>query len=311
MIINKFYLFSFYLLRVIIFINYSSPFIFWIFTELNLLMFIIMMYALSGKEYKQEIFDLVLFYFLIQSIASIFLLRDFFFSEDFFIFNSDLIFLVSILIKLGIFPFFYWIYKVSNFFNFYTLVLVLTIQKIPFFSFFFSSINSNLIYILLFSFITGSILVFYSSNFIFLMVSSSIRARFWIFYIYSIRFFFFLIYFFVYSFFLYLLFNNYLIESKIGFNLYFNITLFMFLLGLPPLSLFFFKLYLINFFLLNTGNFEISVFWLFRLISLFGYIGYRFKRFYTNIDLYFLSTKLDLKIYFFFLSLIFFFLFLI
>lgn len=70
-------------------------------------MFIIMMYALSGKEYKQEIFDLVLFYFLIQSIASIFLLRDFFFSEDFFIFNSDLIFLVSILIKLGIFPFFY------------------------------------------------------------------------------------------------------------------------------------------------------------------------------------------------------------
>lgn len=311
MIINKFYLFSFYFLRVIIFINYSSPFIFWIFTELNLLMFIIMMYALSGKEYKQEIFDLVLFYFLIQSIASIFLLRDFFFSEDFFIFNSDLIFLVSILIKLGIFPFFYWIYKVSNFFNFYSLVLVLTIQKIPFFSFFFSSINSNLIYILLFSFITGSILVFYSSNFIFLMVSSSIRARFWIFYIYSIRFFFFLIYFFVYSFFLYLLFNNYLIESKIGFNLYFNITLFMFLLGLPPLSLFFFKLYLINFFLLNTGNFEIFVFWLFRLISLFGYIGYRFKRFYTNIDLYFLSTKLDLKIYFFFLSLIFFFLFLI
>lgn len=311
MIINKFYLFVFYFFRLILFINYRSPFIFWIFTELNLLIFIVIIYALSRKDYKQEIFDLVLFYFLIQSIASIFLLRDFFFSEDFFIFNSDSIFLASMLMKLGIFPFFYWIYKISNFFNLYPLVLVLTFQKIPFFSFLFRSINSNLIFILLFSFISGSVLIFYSRNFIFLMVSSSIRARFWIFYIYSFSFYFFLIYFLIYSLFLYLLFNNYLIESKIGFNLYFNITLFMFILGLPPLSLFFFKLYLIKFFLLNFGNFEIFVFWFFSFISLFGYIGYRFKRFYSNLDLYLFTTKLDYKIYFFFLSSIFFFLFLI
>lgn len=311
MIISKTYIILVYLLRMTFFFNYSRPFIFWIMVELNLLLFIMIIYTFKGIRFKQEIFDLTIFYFLIQSIASILLLRDFFFSEDFFIFNSDLIFILSILIKLGIFPFFYWVFKISNFLNYFSLSLLLTFQKIPFFCILFSSFNSYIFFILFFSFFSGSILVVYRKRFIPLLVASSIRRRFWVFYLFGYRFNFFLFFYLIYRIFLFYIISCYNYTFKSSLKFWFRLIFFAFLLGLPPFRLFFFKFSIINSIFLNFGSLDSFLFWGLSFVSLFGYISYTFKRFFWISEPYNRLIKSGAEIFFYLIRIVFFFSFLL
>lgn len=147
-------------------------------TEINLLLFICLMFIFIELEYKNEFQDLILFYFVIQSVSSIFILRDFFLSIDFFLFNNDGLFLIAMLLKLAIFPFFFWIFKIRRYVRILSLSLILRIQKIPFFFVLFRCFDKALIYILIGSFIRGSLLIVFRFNFVGIIVSSSISYRF-------------------------------------------------------------------------------------------------------------------------------------
>lgn len=311
MITSKSYLTLIYFVRIILFLNYTRPFIFWVMTELNLILFIFMIVRIDGLKYKQEIHDLIIFYFIIQSIASILILRDFFFSREFFIFNSEMIFICAILIKLGIFPFFFWIFKVSQFLNKKALCILLTLQKVPFFFVLFNSFNFSLSFILFFSFISGSVLIFYRLDIIFLIVASSVASRYWIFYLYSYSFFFFIFYFSLYSIFLFSFFYRIEYNFLNSLNSLFFIFLFTFLLGLSPISLFFFKFYTMFFFLINYKVLEIVSFWILRFLCLFGYRKFFFKSFFFNFEIYSSVFYFYLKNFFFSFSILIFFFFLV
>lgn len=311
MIIPFYYMFFFYMVRILLFLNFSRPFLFWILTELNLLFFIGLMFTLIRFEYKQEIHDLILFYFIIQSLSSIFFLRDFFFSLDFFIFNSDLIFILSMMIKLGVFPFFYWVFKVSRFVNVLIFVLILRIQKIPFYLVIFSSFNEKILFFLLGSFISGSLIIFYSSRIFNLLVCSSVSYRFWIFYLYNYRLFFFLFFFFIYRLVIFFFLRLYSINFRYQKNFVFLLILVSFFFGLAPLRLFFFKFFIIYLLDSNFFLYEIIFFWFFSFLSLFGYIKFFYKVFFSFNNFYLFRDSSFLKIFFFFLIVIFFFFFII
>lgn len=305
MIISQIYYIFFYLISLILFLNFRSPFIFWVVTELNLLLFILLMYNDLNEE-KQEYHDLILFYFIVQSLSSIFILRDFFFSLDFFIFNSDLIFLLAILIKLAIFPFFYWIFKISNFLNIYSLTALLSLQKLPFFLVFFSSQRRYFIILILMSFLRGSFLILFRNNFINILICSSITYRFWTFYLYTFNFYLFILFFIIYMIVIFLFLSRYNMKDS---NNVFIIFLFIFFLGLSPLRLLFFKFIVVSHLAERFRLNEVLFFWFFRFLTLFGYIKFSYKSFFYKFYLYTLSVGYTIKSFFFFFSTIFFFFF--
>lgn len=309
--LSNFFNLIFYSISLILFFNFNRIFIFWMLTEINLLLFIGILLSFIGNTYKQEIFDIVLFYFIIQSLSSIFLLRDFFFFDNLVIFKLDIFFIGSILIKLGIFPFFYWVYKITDFLKSFNLWILLSLQKIPFFIFLFRRFDKNISVYMLRSLIFGSILIFFSKNFTQILVSSSIILRFLIFFMYEIRIFIYLLFFYFYTNFLFILITSYLKNGKFNLNLISNLNIYIFLLGLSPFSLFFFKFDLINSFFLNLGFWEVLFFFFFRFLSLFGYMSYSFKIFFSNLEPYVYSMEFEIKITFFLLRSLFFFFFIL
>ena len=304
--INKSYLISLYTFSLLLFLNYNRTFLFWVLTEINLILFVFIMVRFIETTYKQEFYDLVIFYFFVQSISSIFLLRDFFFSGDLFIFNCEAIFFLALTLKLGIFPFFFWAFKLCDYLSLFIFWLILTLQKIPFFLIFFSNFNNWLILILVFSFIRGSVLILFSNRFNFIIVSSSVLSTFLIFYIFRLDFLFFFFFFFFYSVRIFLLLKVYFKDYNSRLNFLVILFLFRFFLGLSPLSLFFFKLSLTTFFSLYASSLELLIFWGFRFLALFGYMKFCYFLFYRGTNFYFYSVSYEKKIIFFFLSMVFF-----
>lgn len=283
MIISQLFLIWFYFINIVLFFNFNRPFIFWLITEINLLLFISIMWIFIDLEFKHSFQDLMLFYFIIQSLSSIFILRDFFLILDFFTFNSNLLFIIAILVKLAIFPFFFWIFKMGSYLNSISLTFILRIQKIPFFLVLFNSINFLVLVFIIFSMIAGSIMILYRKNLVFMLICSSVIYRFWIFYIYNIRLFFFILFFLFYSILIFLVLT---IERQLFFNSkgWFYLLIFIFFLGLSPMRLFFFKFYVVNILYSNYDLIELLIFWTFRFISLFGYIKFSHKRFFKKLE---------------------------
>lgn len=311
MITSWFYFTTLYFARLFLFINFTSPFIFWILTEINLLLFVCLLLMLGGIRFKKEINDLILFYFIVQSLSSIFILRNFFFCGDFFIFNYGNIFLLAILIKLGIFPFFYWVFKLARFINSCSLPLLLGFQKIPFFMVLFSMENSILMVLISMSLLSGSLMIIWSNTFVNILVCSSISYRFWTFYLYGIRAYLFIFFFSIYSLLLYLMYHSYLENTESRASKWFVIFLYMFFLGLTPLSLFFFKILVVQFVFTRMGISEILRFWVLSFLGLFGYMKFSFKSFFSSVTVYSnIFKSIFLKALFYFARIIFFLFFL-
>nr|QVV23891.1 NADH dehydrogenase subunit 2 [Hyalomma excavatum] len=99
-------------------------FIYWLMMEINLMAFIPIMNNHKLKNYLS-----IIVYFIIQSFSSTL----FFFSSSFFTLNSMLLFInilnIAILIKLAIIPFHYWILLMSESLDFFSLFILLTMQK--------------------------------------------------------------------------------------------------------------------------------------------------------------------------------------
>ena len=288
MIIRNYILSCLYVLSLLIFMNYSSPLIFWILAEINLLIVVSIFIYLNFTESGQEVFDLSFFYFVIQRLGSIILLIGFRLTYDIYRFYINYLVIFSLTLKLGIFPCFYWIYKLCDFLPKSVLLILVTFQKIPYFFFFFGCNSILILKILFISFIIGVSILLFRSRLPFLLVSSSVLSRFWLYYLFRIRVFFFLFYMLIYIMFINLVLSNRLHSSF--FSSLLIVCSFCFLIGISPLSLFFFKFSLVVLFCDLFSFFDLSIFFFFRFLTLFGYFKYFFKSFFTNPPFYFLTS---------------------
>lgn len=289
MMTRLFFTNSFYILGIFLFYGSNTLFSFWILIELNLLFFLVVVYLFQGKDL--EFFSYRLFYFLVQSLGSVLFLLSILLQRLDLDHSFDLVLVFSLILKIGLYPGTFWVFQMGCFFSFRTMYYLLVFQKIPLFILLFTLSPLFLEAVLILSFIYGSLYLFFSKSLRDVFIRSSIASTFWVFYLFLSRansFFFFL---FFYSLILFLIL---FIRSKSpegicnskNFNSLLSILTFIFLCGLPPMSLFFFKIELIHF--LTFGWSVISLFFvfLFRFISLFGYLSFFFKNFFLLEFLY-------------------------
>lgn len=286
---------------------------FWMLIEVNLIIFLMVIYYLRKFYFKEERFGVRIYYFILQSLGRlIFLLR--INSKDLGFLLGDWIFIFSIFLKIGLFPFFFWVYKLGECSGYIITFFILTFQKIPLFIILFFNFRNNILFLIFFSFIFGSFMIYFSFNYLFLFISSSISSSFWVYLIFLDNFYLFSIFFLIYTFSLFLFF--FFLESRnfslLSYGEFLLLTvIFIFLVGLPPMRLFFFKFNISFFFGLGLGSLELLLFWFLRLVSLFGYTKFFFSYFVMNEILYLKNEFWISKISFFYFNLIFFLCFLI
>ena len=110
---------SFYFLVISVIFSVSNFFLFWLFIEILILLFIGISYTLFTHRYTQ-----LILYFLFQTLGSFFVLVIYIFSIKYLLF-------FSLFLKLGIFPFFSWYVNVLYRFPSFLLFLARTLHKLP------------------------------------------------------------------------------------------------------------------------------------------------------------------------------------
>lgn len=289
--INFLSLFS-YLFSVFFFFSINSTLITWILLELNIIFFIFYFFNYRGVNLKEFTFNQCLLYFIVQSMGSFLFLIGFIFQHDWV--RYDLILILSMSIKLGIIPFHFWIFNISLYIPTFCLFFILTFQKIPLIIVISSLYNELLIFILLINLIWGSWLIFRSKNIEWILVRSSIYSLIWIFIFYFAR----IILFFSFCFFYF--FSNLgviLIKNNITCNKWsrtFFLFFIIFLISYPPFPLFFIKIISLNFILINSIIFFITI-WRFTLFASISYINFSLFYFFNIEGVYhfkILSKKL-------------------
>lgn len=234
-----------YLMRVLMFLNMSSMVSFWITLEINILVFIYMIRRILPDQESER--SMMCFRYLVsQSIGSIMFITGSILVrvQESFIFQIYMI--IGLLIKIGIFPFHRWVYNLCASLPIILVALLLTIQKIP--------VLLLLTYIKLeasYSIITlrsifGSLFLIYRENIRELIVSSSLYFTFWVWVIFQLRSIWFMVIYILYAISTIIVLgaseniDKGLIESSEKLNIVISI---IFLVGIPPIRMFFFKAY--------------------------------------------------------------------
>lgn len=234
-----------YLMRVLMFLNMSSMVSFWITLEINILVFIYMIRRIfPGQESEGSM--MCFRYLVSQSIGSLMFITGSILvrGQESFIFQIYMI--IGLLIKIGIFPFHRWVYNLCASIPIILVALLLTIQKIP--------VLLLLTYIKLeasYSIITlrsifGSLFLIYRENIRELIVSSSLYFTFWVWVIFQLRSIWFMVIYILYAIRTIIVLgaseniNKGIIESSEKLNIVISI---IFLVGIPPIRMFFFKAY--------------------------------------------------------------------
>lgn len=247
--------------------------------EINIVIFIWILYKFNFYFFERYEFSYnIIYYFFIQSLGSVVFFLSFRGLFENLINFSDWVICLSLSIKMGIFPFHFWVYKFGSASNVLHLFLLLTIQKLPLFFLlknFYSQIILNLLFV---SLILGSLLIFLSNKFKDLVISSSIYSRIW--------------------FYIFLLYSNFIFLFRFLFyrlamiivGLYYNsisifktnkfiVSILLFLLaGFPPFSLFFCKFYRMYYLFYLSKTFFFFL-WLLSFLALAFY----FIFFYFNL----------------------------
>ena len=160
-----------------IFFRFNSLVILWILIELNLIFFIIIILN-SFYSFLEGNTEQSLFYLIVQTIGSILFLMGLVFT-DFFKFldlDNNFLILFSLILKLGLFPFHQWVYRISAYISTFTFLILLTIQKVPLLFVIFSFNIDILILIAVFNLLFGSFFIIKSYSIKELLVSSSIYS---------------------------------------------------------------------------------------------------------------------------------------
>nr|QFU14537.1 NADH dehydrogenase subunit 2 [Dermacentor marginatus] len=309
------------MMTILISISSNSWFIYWLSMEMNLMSFIPIM-----NNYKIKNCNSMVIYFIIQSFSS----SLFFISSFQFNLSNSLISLIilnmTILIKLAIIPFHFWIITISESLNFDALFLILSIQKvIPLFilSNFFLD---NIIILIMISTLMSSILALNLKLIKKLLILSSISHQGWMISLIFKKINFWVSYIIIYSIIIfsilkmckkYKIFSMFNISNnKINFNEKMNFIMnFMSLGGMPPFLGFFMKMMTI-FILMKFSTFIIMILIISSLINLFFYfkiltpifffnlkitknssINFSNKTLFINMNLMFLIFLINLWIY--------------
>nr|YP_010324950.1 NADH dehydrogenase subunit 2 [Dermacentor marginatus]UNO54170.1 NADH dehydrogenase subunit 2 [Dermacentor marginatus]UNO54183.1 NADH dehydrogenase subunit 2 [Dermacentor marginatus] len=276
------------MMTILISISSNSWFIYWLSMEMNLMSFIPIM-----NNYKIKNCNSMVIYFIIQSFSS----SLFFISSFQFNLSNSLISLIilnmTILIKLAIIPFHFWIITISESLNFDALFLILSIQKvIPLFilSNFFLD---NIIILIMISTLMSSILALNSKLIKKLLILSSISHQGWMISLIFKKINFWVSYIIIYSIIIfsilkmckkYKIFSMFNISNnKINFNEKMNFIMnFMSLGGMPPFLGFFMKMMTI-FILMKFSTFIIMILIISSLINLFFYFKILTPIFFFNL----------------------------
>nr|UKT60462.1 NADH dehydrogenase subunit 2 [Amblyomma americanum]UKT60475.1 NADH dehydrogenase subunit 2 [Amblyomma americanum] len=283
-----------WLILLTIFISFSSSswFIFWLMMEMNLLLFIPI---LNNKKIINS--NLMITYFIIQSFSS----SLFFFSSlNFLILQSVLfksIMNVSMMIKLALIPFHFWLTSLSEMINFPSLFMLLTMQKlIPLFVLT-NFLMKFMIFFILISSLLGSLLALNSKTFKKILIFSSISHQGWVLSLIFVKSNFWISYMLIYSILIYKI--SFLLK-KMNFNYimdFFNLNknysnkislifMMMSLGGMPPFLGFLIKLTSI-FFLIQNSSVTVTILIISSMINIFFYMRILTPTLFLN----YLNTK--------------------
>nr|YP_010334250.1 NADH dehydrogenase subunit 2 [Crematogaster matsumurai]UNH90059.1 NADH dehydrogenase subunit 2 [Crematogaster matsumurai] len=260
---------KYFITFLLIFLTWSSLFFFdiliiWFILEISNLLFICIL-NLSSKDKK-----MIFFYFIVQIIPSFLMIYSIILNNIFFLTNYPyFIMLLSLMIKLSIPPFHFWLPIMSKYLSWNNLLLMLTLQKIiPFYTLSLFKINPLLISTaLILCAIIPPYMMLNINNFKILMSYSSINQSGWMLLLIYLKNIIWFKYFLFYSFitltlfiFFYLFKNNFNFTYKLN-NLNLMIAIFfMFnLAGLPPFSFFYMKWYLIFSIIYNSNHIFIMI----------------------------------------------------
>nr|YP_010713409.1 NADH dehydrogenase subunit 2 [Dinobdella ferox]WDA96084.1 NADH dehydrogenase subunit 2 [Dinobdella ferox] len=258
----------------------SSWLMLWVALELNMFSFLPMM-KLESKYYEDES---MIKYFIFQSFASSLML----FSIMVMFMNNlnliEFIFIMSILMKLGSFPCYFWFPSVMNGLNWFSCMILSTWQKLAplCMLIFYIGKNSTMLFISLMNILIGGMFGLFQSDLRILMAYSSISHLGWIMSIlyFSMKFIS-LLYFFVYTILIipiFILLNKFNIMNLNSLNknssmiVFSFIMMFLSLAGLPPLSGFFPKLLMI-YSMVNFSMLMIIMMVLLSMLSLYMYLN--------------------------------------
>nr|YP_009228545.1 NADH dehydrogenase subunit 2 [Phyllocoptes taishanensis]ALK03808.1 NADH dehydrogenase subunit 2 [Phyllocoptes taishanensis] len=279
-----------YMLMLSLFMGANSFIVFWIFMEVNMMLFLCVINFAGLSSNLSSDKESGLYYFLMQSLGSIGFLTSFLFLSYDDV-STQIFSVLSLMLKLGLPPFHFWMFKLSVHINKFSLAVLLTLQKAPlvvFLFFFYSGMMTGLSSVFL---VLGSLMMIGSRSLIFLLVSSSIYLTGWLLVIFSKFFWGFMIFYFLYFLMVVLLFQGsescywmYNLNSKLFIS-------FLFFLGLPPMPMFFFKFYAFDAIMANftLGLLVALVFSSF--VALMGYFKFFFSSFTNKNFLYHSVSK--------------------
>lgn len=289
-------------------INIRSVFFFWMILEGNIVLFI---YFISTNFYNGEISNFInknFYYFLIQSTGSFLFLLASLSSDGYYKILVEILLLISISIKIGLFPFHSWVFYLSDYMPWFRFTFLLTLQKLPSFILFFNINLANCFIFLTLNIMAGRFLLLFSNSIKELIISSSIFNQLWMHVIFILT----PICFFIF-FFNYVAISFYFLKNKTRIDISFVIrkrdvilsSVFMFIVGIPPLRFFFFKTYIFS---LLSSQLNLILITFLRILTIIAIFSY-FKFFYLG----FTKTNLIYKFKWFnsfFIIFFFFFIFL-
>nr|YP_010983062.1 NADH dehydrogenase subunit 2 [Rhipicephalus pumilio]WOH23046.1 NADH dehydrogenase subunit 2 [Rhipicephalus pumilio] len=265
----------------------NSWFIFWLMMEINMMSFIPII-----NNFKLKNYNAMITYFIIQSFSSsLFFISSFQYS----LFNSEFFFgliNISVLIKLGVIPFHFWLISISEFLTFYSLFILLTIQKIIPLLIIEKFMNLVMMPLYVLSSLMASIMAMKYKLMKKILIFSSISHQGWILCLIAKKMNFWISYLMMYSIIIYTIINN---CKTINFNELSNVTIskmslkmknsmimsMMSLAGMPPFLGFFMKIMAI-FLLMKMNLVLMFILILSSLVNLFFYLRILTPLFFIN-----------------------------
>lgn len=277
---NKIFIGTFYFIVLFIFFSFSSFLMFWLFIEINLIGYLLLVHSsLARYSFNYQ----TLYYFLIQSIASLMLIYSSF--SHFFRLEGSLNFvgILCLILKIGIFPFHGWVVNISYWLTPFIMVLLLTMQKVPLFIIIFFCNQEEMLIVLFLRLAFGSITIYKCENYLDLLIFSSLYSTLWFFLISCQDYKAFFIFLIQYIYIGYWVLKKRSMSPESGTNLLF---VGMFLIGVPPLSFFFFKYQAISSALerIRVGFFLLL--WIFIFTSFLGYLKFFLNSFLLKMEVY-------------------------
>nr|BCW91233.1 NADH dehydrogenase subunit 2 [Amblyomma sp.]BCW91246.1 NADH dehydrogenase subunit 2 [Amblyomma sp.]BCW91259.1 NADH dehydrogenase subunit 2 [Amblyomma sp.]BCW91272.1 NADH dehydrogenase subunit 2 [Amblyomma sp.]BCW91285.1 NADH dehydrogenase subunit 2 [Amblyomma sp.] len=265
------------IITIIITISSNSWFMYWLMMELNLLAFIPIM-----NSKKKNNSNCMITYFIIQTFSStVFLISILNMNIlDFYFFNLSL--MISLMIKLAIIPFHFWLTHLSEMIDFKSLFLILTVQKfIPLFILSLFLMKIIIIFAMISS-IFGSIFVINLKSLKKILIFSSISHQGWMISLILVKSNFWISYLIIYSFLIFkitYLFNknkfyttnNLFFNKKMFFEKISTLMLMLSLGGMPPFMGFIAKMISIII-IMNNNNIIILILIISSIINIFIYL---------------------------------------